>query len=81
MKYKVRKNILWLFLLLISILFMSIGYAAINAITIDITGVIEAEVQEGVFITNVEYVSDVDANEELQKYKIIKEQCFITVIA
>ncbi len=44
MKYKVRKNILWLFLLLISILFMSIGYAAINAITIDITGVIEAEV-------------------------------------
>ena len=62
MKYRISKNILWLFLLLASIVFMGIGYASINSITGEITGTVEAQVQEGVFITGVEYVSDVNAN-------------------
>ena len=41
---------------------MGIGYASINSITGEIQGTVIAEVQSGVFITNVEYVSDVDAN-------------------
>ena len=41
---------------------MGIGYASINSITGEIEGTVIAEVQSGVFITNIEYVSDVDAN-------------------
>ena len=41
---------------------MGIGYASINSITGEIEGTVIANVQNDVFITNVEYVSDVDAN-------------------
>ena len=41
---------------------MGIGYASINSITGEIEGTVIADVQSGVFITNIEYVSDVDAN-------------------
>ena len=40
----------------------AVGYSAINSITGEITGNILAESQEGVFITDVENVSNVDAN-------------------
>ena len=49
-------------LLLMTILLMGIGYAAINAITGEISGTVIAEQQNDVFITSVEYVSDVDAD-------------------
>ena len=53
----------WLFLLLAAILFIGIGYAVINSITAEIKGILKANSQEGVFITNVEYVrSSNDAN-------------------
>ena len=41
---------------------MGIGYASINSITGEIEGTVIANVQNDVFITNVEYVSDIDAN-------------------
>lgn len=41
---------------------MSIGYAAINAITLETVGTVTANVQSGVFITDVVYYSDVNAN-------------------
>ena len=41
---------------------MGIGYASINSITGEIEGTVIADVQNDVFITNIEYVSDVDAN-------------------
>ena len=46
----------------IAVMVMGIGYSAINSITGEITGNILAEAQEGVFITDVENVSNVDAN-------------------
>ena len=59
---RISTNMKLLLLLLASILFMGIGYSAINSITGEIDGIVIAEAQEGVFITNVEYVSNVDAN-------------------
>ncbi len=44
----------FLLLILIATLFMSIGYASINNITMDINGTVSAKAQEGVFITDVE---------------------------
>lgn len=71
-KSRVSRNILLLFLLLLAILLMGIGYAVINSVTGEIKGNVIANVQNDVFITNVEYVSDVDANltiSEIQSYK------------
>ena len=60
---KVRtKNTLLLLALVIATIFMGIGYSAINSITGDIKGKATANNQDGVFITDVEYVSDIDAN-------------------
>ena len=62
MKLLERKNMLLLFVLLGAILIMSVGYASINSVTGDIEGTALADAQEGVFITNIEYVSDVNAS-------------------
>ena len=53
-----------LFLLFMSMILMGIGYASIESITGEITGKASSKMQDGVFITNVEYVSDVDANKD-----------------
>ena len=58
----ISKHSLILCLLLMTILLMGIGYAAINSITGEISGTIIAEQQNDVFITSVEYVSDVEAD-------------------
>ena len=68
----VSKNTLLFWVLLGAILLMGIGYASINTITGEIEGTVIANVQEDVFITNVEYVSDVDADlniSEIKNYK------------
>ena len=57
-----NKNMLLLFVLFAMIILMSIGYASINSVTGDIEGTALADAQEGVFITNIEYVSDVNAS-------------------
>ena len=67
-KQSIRNKSL-LFLLCISTLFMSIGYATMNLITLDITGVAQANKQEGIFITDYKYVSSVNA--DLEKSKIL----------
>ena len=61
-KIGISKNTILLFILLLAILLMGIGYASINSITGEIEGTVIANVQNDVFITNVEYVSDIDAN-------------------
>ena len=43
--------------LLIATLFMSIGYASINNITLDISGTVSAKAQTGIFITDVKLLS------------------------
>ena len=62
MKLTQNKNMLLLFILFGTILLMSIGYASINSISGEIEGEIIADAQEGVFITNIEYASDVNAS-------------------
>ena len=64
MKLAIRKNMTLLFLLFMSIILMGIGYASIQSVTGEITGKASSKMQDGVFITNVEYVSDVDANKD-----------------
>ena len=59
---KFSKQSLILFVLLGAILFIGIGYSAINSVTAEITGGITATTQNGVFITDVTYVSGIDAN-------------------
>ncbi len=62
MKLVKNKNMLLLFILFVTILLMSVGYASINSVTGDIEGTAIADAQEGVFITNIAYVSDVNAS-------------------
>lgn len=61
-KKMINKNNILLLMMLIAILIMGIGYSAIGSVTGEIKGNVIAKVQEGVFITNVEYVSSVDGN-------------------
>ena len=61
-KLKISKNMLLLIAILIATMIMGVGYASIEGITGEIEGKVVADAQEGVFITDVEYVSDIDAN-------------------
>ena len=65
----INKKPLYLFLITLTTLFMSIGYATINSITLDISGDVSLVSQDGLFITEVNYDSNVDAN--LEESKII----------
>ena len=57
----VTKSRIILLLFCLATLFMGIGYAAINSVTFDIGGTAIAKAQDGVFITKMVYVSDVNA--------------------
>lgn len=48
-------------LLLLATLFMGIGYASINSLSLEISGTLTTEKQEGIFISSVEYS---DSNED-----------------
>lgn len=56
-------------LLFICTCFMCVGYAVVNSVTLDITGTAIAKEQDGIFITDVKYVSDINA--DLDNSKII----------
>lgn len=53
--------------LIIATLFMGVGYASINAISLDISGEVIAQVQDGIFITNIKY------NEELSNNVLVDD--------
>jgi len=57
-------NKLFPMLILLSVIFMGIGYASINSISLNINGEVLAKAQDGIYITEVNYVSNVDANLE-----------------
>ena len=61
-KPKISKNMILLIIMFIAIMIMGIGYASIESVTGEIEGKVIADAQSGVFITEVEYVSNVDAN-------------------
>lgn len=54
-------------LILIATLFMSIGYAKISDVLLNITGTVEATSQEGVFIADVVHIANNNANTENSK--------------
>lgn len=58
---KVKKRVL-LFLIILSTFLMSIGYASINSIFFDVNSSLAIDVQDGVFITEVNLVSNSSAN-------------------
>ena len=64
---QIKKRRLLLVLIIIGTMFIGIGYASINSITGEITGTVLAEVQSGVFITDVEYVSDIEADMNISR--------------
>ena len=57
-----RTKLVFAIAFLISTFFMSVGYAAISSIALDIEGTASATVQSGVFITDVTYKSNVGAD-------------------
>ena len=67
------KTFLYPGLFMIAVLFMGIGYAAINSVTFDINGQVNALVQEDIFITDARYVNNVDADVTNSKIKNIYE--------
>lgn len=60
-KHKNYKRI-FPFLLFLSTLFIGIGYASVNSVILDISGSLSAKSQDGIFITEVNYKSDVSAD-------------------
>ena len=64
---QIKKRRFLLLLIIIGTMFIGIGYASINSITGEITGTVLAEVQSGVFITDVEYVSDIEADMNISR--------------
>ena len=69
MNKNINKKPLYLLLITITTIFMSIGYATINSITLDLQGDISLISQKGLFITEVNYDSNIDA--DLEESKII----------
>lgn len=63
------KNKLFVSLILIATLFMSIGYATINSVSLGISGESIAQTQEGVYIYDIVYKSNIDADIEKSKIK------------
>ena len=60
-KINIQRKIL-LFLISISTLFMSIGYASINSISLNINGIAQANSQNEVFITDVVYKENINSD-------------------
>ena len=56
------KSKFYLFIIFIATLFIGIGYASINSISLDISGTSQAKSQDKVFITNIEYIEDENSN-------------------
>ena len=63
------KNRVYILLLFVSILFLGLGYASINNISLNISGLVSANPQEGLFITDVSYLQSNKA--DLENTKII----------
>lgn len=64
---KVTINFLLMMAIIFSTCFLAIGYAAINPITLDIDGTAVASAQEGVFIANAVYDSNIDGEQQYSK--------------
>lgn len=64
---KITKSRTILLLFCLATLFIGIGYASINSVTLDIKGTAIAKQMEGIIITDVKYTSNNNANEQDSK--------------
>lgn len=55
-------NRVFLMLIIISVLFLGVGYSAINAVTLEVNGLVLATPQEGIFITDAVYNTSTNAD-------------------
>lgn len=62
--YKFKKSMLFLFLLFVASLFMGIGYAAINSISLQITGQAIGSPQDTIYISQINCISDLYNTDE-----------------
>ena len=67
MEYEVSSNMklvnrMLLVFMTISVIFMAVGYSAINAVTFEITGMALATPQDGIFITDAVYNTSTNAD-------------------
>ncbi len=69
---KANKKIKILKYIFLSLILMSIGYASLNSIAMDIKGDINAKSQDGVFITEIQLVEDKTFNASNSDYSINK---------
>ncbi len=63
----ILKNRFFALLFVAVTLFMGIGYASVNSVMLDINGTVIAKEQEGIYIKNVEYLSDTGADLDSSK--------------
>ena len=82
-KQRKSKLISWIYPLLffIATLCLGTGYAAIDSITTDIAGTLEVEVQEGIFITDVTYISNSYADTLNSKIKLFTQTMLESTVA
>lgn len=64
---KKKKRNIYPIIILIATLFMGIGYASVNSVLFDIKGTVQANLQDGVYITDVAYNNSVTADYENSK--------------
>lgn len=64
---KITKSRIILLLFCFATLFIGIGYASINSVILELNGTVEAKAQDGLFITEVNYISNNNANENDSK--------------
>lgn len=62
MTCKNNRKKFYTFFILFATLLIGIGYATVNSILLDITGSAKANVQDGIFITEVKYNSNYGAD-------------------
>lgn len=65
MKNKMSKKLI--IILFIATIFISIGYASVNSVLLEVNGNLYAEKLDNIFITDVKYVEDVSADKENSK--------------
>ena len=73
---KLRLHIVILLLIVISTFFLSVGYASLESITLDINGKVTAIPESEVFISDIQYSTNVNADIE----KSIIHQYYQTMI-
>ena len=58
----IKSGKLYLVLLFVSVLFLSVGYAAVSSISLEINGTAQSDTAKGLLITNVTYQSNTNAD-------------------